>query len=328
MNIFMNNKKSIGLNLTLIAIFCAFAKMATAQQELRYTQFMYNKQSYNPGYVGSSNAACFTGIYRNQWIGFEGAPTTQVLTFGMPLSNGRIGVGGNISHASVGIENRVTIDGAYTYRIPLGSGNLGVGLQASVRYRGINFNDARLISLQPAAQDAAIALGAQSKYVPNFGVGAYYNNERFFVGLSAPRLLKNTLNFSEKTSTLATEERHLYLMGGVLLPISASFAIQPQFLVQYVNRAPLSVELNANVIYNDKYTAGLTYRPGGTPQNGVGESLVFLVAGQLGDRIMLGVSYDTNLSKVRTVNDGSIELTLRYCMMQAEGNDFINPRFF
>lgn len=327
MNHFIHKVKNIEFYI-ILAVIHVFSVNISAQQELRFTQFMYNKQSYNPGYVGSSNAACFTGIYRNQWIGFEGAPTTQVLTFGMPLSNGRIGVGGNISHASIGIENRVTMDGAYAYRIPLGSGNLGVGLQASVRYRGINFNDARLIALEPIAKDAAIALGAQSKYVPNFGVGAYYNNERFFVGLSAPRLLKNTLNFSEKTATLASEERHIYFMSGVLLPFNASWAVQPQVLIQYVNRAPLSVELNTNLIYEEKYTAGLTYRPGGTPQNGSGESLVFLAAGQLSNRLLLGLSYDVNLSKIRGVNDGSVELTLRYSVMQSEGSDFINPRFF
>ena len=311
----------------VLVLFCIYNRLQ-AQQEVRYTQFMFNKQSYNPGYVGSNNATCLTGIYRNQWVGFEGAPTTQVVTFGMPLSNGRVGVGANLSHSSIGIENRFSFDAAYAYRIPLGSGNLGVGLQASLRHRSINFSDSRLVSIEPLSQDGAITAGRQSKYVPNFGTGIYYNNERFFVGLSVPRLLKNNINFSEKGTSFTTEQRHFYLMGGVLLPINASFSVQPQLLVQYVKQAPLSFEINTNIIYNDKYTIGATYRPGGTPQNGFGESIAFLAAGQLGEKLLLGISYDANLSKVRTVNTGSVEVTLRYCLRQSEGSDFINPRFF
>jgi len=33
-----------------------------AQQEQQYTQFMYNKLAINPGYAGSKDAICLTGL--------------------------------------------------------------------------------------------------------------------------------------------------------------------------------------------------------------------------------------------------------------------------
>ncbi|MFK7933654.1 MAG: PorP/SprF family type IX secretion system membrane protein, partial [Saprospiraceae bacterium] len=115
---------------TLFSFLILLALTATAQQDQQYTQFMFNKLGYNPGYAGSQNAACITAIARNQWIGLEGAPETQALTFNMPVSGQRVGVGANIIRNTIGESENVTVDAAYAYRIPMGNGMLGLGMQA------------------------------------------------------------------------------------------------------------------------------------------------------------------------------------------------------
>jgi len=79
-----------------------------AQQEHQYTQFMFNKLGHNPGYAGSKDGACLTGIYRSQWMGLEGAPNSQLLSFNMPLLNKRIGVGVNLSRSLLDISVMTT----------------------------------------------------------------------------------------------------------------------------------------------------------------------------------------------------------------------------
>ena len=48
-----------------------------AQQDAQYTQYMYNTVSVNPAYAGSRGHLSIAGLYRNQWLGLDGAPETQ-----------------------------------------------------------------------------------------------------------------------------------------------------------------------------------------------------------------------------------------------------------
>lgn len=194
--------------------------LAYSQQEPQYTQFMYNKLAMNPGYAGSRDGACFTGIYRNQWIGLEGAPKTAMFSFDMPLMAERVGIGLNLNRSTIGITEKWTIDGIYAYRIPIGKGHLGVGIQASVRYIGSNYTDSRLVATQSISSDGGIPVGDQSKYVPNFGAGLYYSTNKFYIGFSAPRFLDNNIDFNSLSGVLGKEVPHVYFMTGLLWEIS------------------------------------------------------------------------------------------------------------
>lgn len=304
--------------------------LAQAQQDQQFTQFMYNKLYYNPAYAGSNNAACGTILHRSQWTGFEGAPNAQLISYNMPLMNGRVGAGGNIFRQSIGIEQRISLDAAYAYRLPLAKGNLALGLQGSIRHRGINFSDSRLVGTTPLSQDAAIDVGYQAKFLANVGAGAYYNSEKFYVGISVPRIIRNNLSFSEaQNSNIANREVvHSYVMGGFIFALNSNIKIQPQTLIKIAPNAPVDGEANLNVIYQDKYTAGISYRAGGSTKVGIGESIDLLIAIQASEKIMLGFSYDYSLSELRNFNSGSFELGMRYCFKKSEGEQFVNPRFF
>ncbi len=309
-------------------LFCGLSTLLLGQQEQHYTQFMYNKLALNPGYAGSHDAACFTGIYRSQWIGLEGAPETQILSFDMPLLNKRVGVGMNIVRNTIGISEKWTIDGIYTYRVRLGRGTLGLGVQASVRYFGMDFTDSRLRATQAISSDGGIPVGAQNKYVPNFGAGLYYSTEKYYIGLSAPRFLQNNIDFNNLSGVLGREVPHLYLMTGILWQINQTTKLQPQLLLKYVDNTPFDIDVNVNAIFMDRYTVGVTYRAGGSSEVGFGESIDFLVAAQLNKQFLLGFSYDITLSEIKDYNSGSIEAVVRYCLDAAEGEEIINPRFF
>ena len=302
--------------------------LTMAQQEQQYTQFMYNKLGLNPGYAGSRDATCLTGIYRTQWIGLEGAPKTQLVSLNMPLLNRRIGIGLNIARNTIGISERWTIDGIYAYRLRLGRGTLGIGVQGSIRYIGMDYTDNRLVGSQPINTDGSIPVGIKSKYVPNFGAGLYYNTERFYIGLSAPRFLKNSIDFSEVSNVESKEVDHIFVMAGVLFSLSENIALQPQVLLKYADNSPFDVDVNASLIFMEKYTVGLTYRLGGSSATGGGESIDLLVGAQFTDHLLFGLSYDLTLSEIKEYSSGSVEAVVRYCFGSSEGEDIINPRFF
>lgn len=311
----------------LTLFFLSLLLAAFGQQEEQFTQFMYYKSGYNPASVGSNDAPCFSLIARNQWIGFEGAPQAQLISFNMPVFNKRVGIGANIIRQTIGITEKYSAETLYAYRIPLGRGILGIGLQASVRFIRMNFSQAE--SIQPSTQDDAIPGDIQSKYVPNFGAGLYYSNQRYYVGISAPRLLENNIDLADSDATISKEVRHIYAMGGILIDLGDHVQMQPQVLLKYVTGAPFDGDANLNFIFAEKFTTGISYRLGGSKRTGIGESVSVVLGMQLSESILFGLSYDLTLSELKNYNSGTVEGVFRYCIGgRSQGNEYVSPRFF
>lgn len=311
----------------LAFLFCTTALSLFAQQEPQYTQFMYNKLGLNPGYAGANESTCLTALHRSQWLGLEGAPTTQLVSASIPLSNQRVGLGLNLHRSSISVFQRVSVEGMYAYRIRMGEGYLGIGLQGSVRFIDGDFTDSRLGATEDLARDDAIDQTALNKTVPNFGAGLYYQADNFYIGLSAPRFLKNNIDLNDAEGVIGKEVPHLNFMLGLTTQLSDQVAFKPQVLVKFVDNSPVDIDLNANFVFVEKYMAGLTLRTGGDRGAGLGESLDFLLGAQVVDNLFFGLAYDLSLSKLKEYNNGSIEGVLRYCFGRSHGEDIENPRF-
>ena len=246
----------------------------------------------------------------------------------MPVLNQKVGIGLNIARNTIGISERLTIDGAYAYRLRLANGIVGLGVQASIRYFENDFTNDALVSTVPMGQDGAISGGVETKYVPNFGAGAYFSNQRLYVGLSIPRILQNNIDFNETGTILSREVAHVYLMAGYLFKVSENVAFKPQILMKYVTHSPFDADVNASFIFMKKYFTGLTYRVGGSSETGIGESVDLMVGAQITNHLLFGFSYDFTLSDLKDYSSNGIEGVVRYYIGSAEGNDIVNPRFF
>lgn len=295
-----------------------------AQQDPQYTQFMFNKLAYNPGYAGSEVSPMLTAIYRSQWMGIEGAPNTQVLSYSMPLLHERLGVGGNLTRNAIGINRTMTLDLVYCYRIPVrrGAGHIGIGMQPSVRNFWQNWADDRLYSPTPAGTDVAIPLEPRSKWIVNFGFGFYYSNTSrgWYVGMAVPRFFQNSIDFAENGGVLSREERHINAMGGMTFQPGDDLQIRPQALLKFVANAPIDAELNVMATLRKKFHGGVTYRVGGDTNN-AGESLDLLVGISATEKLFLCLSYDIGLTRLRKFHNGSVEVTARWNFNPAEGTD-------
>ena len=287
------------------------AATLSAQQEEQFTQFMYYKLGFNPAVAGSEGTAVISGLVRSQWLGLEGAPETQLLTFNMPLLNERIGLGGTLTRQKIGLSENYEMNAVYAYRIEMGRGILAGGIQGSVRLIRTNYNRAEAI--QPVETDAAIPVGFQSKYVPNFGAGIYYHHQadRFYLGFSIPRFLQNNIDLADSEGIVTREIRHYYFMGGMVLPLGDGVDMRPQVLLKYVKGAPFDADINVNFEFG-KFSTGLSYRIGGSKSSSLGESVSLLLGLDLSDYFLFGLSYDLTLSDLRSYNNGSVEGVLRY----------------
>lgn len=156
-----------------------------AQVDPLYAQYLSNPLLINPAYSGLNNNLNVGVTYRKQWAGFEGSPTTYNVNGHTALLDNRMGVGLIVVKDNVGVNSNTEVHGTYAYRFELDEQYLSFGLQAGfISYKSINSELNPFDANDPAFQ------GDQNYNKPSFGAGVILHSERYFLGLSVPRMLK------------------------------------------------------------------------------------------------------------------------------------------
>lgn len=282
-----------------------------SQQQVISTQYFNQTLNYNPAYAGNHKMAEINAGIRAQWLGLEGAPTTQFLNANTAILNRRVGLGAAIQRTSIAITTETNVDLQYAYRIKLKKGVLSTGISASFRNYNLNFSDERIRTVQNRDLDPSIPQGDVSKTVPDFGAGAYYKGNRFFIGLSVPRLLRNRVDFTQDAFA-SREEWHGYFTAGYSFEISRDLSVQPMTLVKYTKSSPIDFDFTIFFRMLDRYGFGINYRARNQISSLQGESLSFIFNTAISDRVLLGISYDMTLSQLRDYSGGSTEFFARY----------------
>lgn len=322
--------------------FVLLAWGASAQQDHQYTQFMYNKLLLNPAYAGARGVPTVSGIYRNQWYGFEGAPQSALASFNSPFLSNRVGVGAVVSMQSAGLFRDFSGSLAYAYDLVANDQfSFRAGIQASVRSLSINFGNA--ITGDPGGPtiDPSLTNQRTNDIYGNVGAGLYATYaQRLYMGFSVPRIYTNTIGINPDPNVeTAKESRHFYLMAGAILPINEDLKLLPAVLAKYVQGAPFDADLNINLDIREKFTVGLSGRLGGNrvfetdALLGV-ESVDLIAFWQVSPLVGVGAAYDFTLSKVRDYTAGSFELLVQADLKTVtkknskSRKNLSNPRFF
>lgn len=309
-------------------IFAAFSIGVYGQQDILTTHFMYNKLALNPAYAGKDETFTLNLIHRDQWTGLDGAPRGQALSLNFPEFKGGLGLGLNVGRESIGIQERLTLEGNYSYKFDLAEGSLSMGLSASTRQFTNDFSDPRLVALQGIDIDPAISGQRESKNVFNAGAGVYFRTNTYYVGVSVPRLIRADLDFDTDGGTISSEVRHLYIMTGAAFPLKDKLKFTPQVLFRLAENSPFDLDLNFGLDYDEKYYGAINFRAGGGNQD-IAESIDVLFGFQITKSILLGISYDYTLSDISQFENGTIEALFNYRFAKkVKEVDIINPRFF
>lgn len=308
--------------LFILVLIIASWQGAHAQQDAQYTQYMYNTLSVNPAYAGSRGVMSITALHRSQWIGLEGAPTTQTLNINSPASE-RVGLGLSIVNDEIGNGTRqeTYFDAAFSYTIPLANNKrLSFGLKAGGHLLNIDFSK---LSGFTEEQGMNGLVSIDKKFSPNFGAGIYYHTDNFYTGFSIPNFLE-TQHFDESGATssfLAKERINYYFITGYVFDLNTNLKFKPAVLLKAVSGAPLQADISANFLMNNKFSLGAAYR--------WDAAFSALLGFQVTDQFMLGLAYDKETTELGNTafNDGSFEVFLRYELFN-KTNRVITPRFF
>ena len=300
----------------LILVFIWSGTSLFAQQDAQYTQYMYNTVSVNPGYAGSRGQISIAALHRSQWLGLEGAPTTQTFNIHSPIGFKGVGMGLSIVNDQIGPTSETNFDVDFSYTLTLAEeSRLSFGLKASA-----NLLDIRFSELNQFTTDQTLQQDIDNRLSPNVGAGIYYHTEKFYAGLSVPRILE-TSHFEESSLSTAKEQMNFYFITGYVWDLNPMLKFKPTLLTKVVQGAPLQVDLSANFMLNERFILGGAYRWDAAFSGMVG----FNINGNF----LIGLAYDRETTELGNAafNDGSFEVIFRYDFISSK-NNLKSPRFF
>jgi type IX secretion system PorP/SprF family membrane protein len=286
-----------------------------AQQDALFTQYMFNGLVINPAYAGSQDALSVTASARKQWVGMDGAPSTQTLTAHAPLKNEKVALGMTFINDNIAVTHQYGMNAIYAYRLNLKEGRrLSFGLQAGFT----QFRSQYSQLATRTANDPSFVSDQVSGFLPNFGTGLYYSTNKFYFGLSVPHLLSNLLN-DTTVAINSVQRRHFILNSGYVFTLSHDLKLKPSILVKAIQGAPVQIDLNTNLLIREVLWVGVSYRSF--------SSLNFLTQVQITDQLRFGYSYDISVNKLSTLNRGSHEIILNYNFSFLKSK-VVTPRYF
>lgn len=259
-----------------------FSLIISAQQTPHYTQYMYNMQTINPAYVGVTSDLSINLLSRSQWVGVEGAPKTTTFSLNGRAFGG-LGLGFSVINDKIGLAEITNTNIDVSYTVVLSDKNrLSLGLKGGASF----FNNNLAEGVTP---DNEIYTSINGSHM-NVGVGAFFYNERYYVGLSMPYLLKTPqfrIDNSENITGLS-ENINIFTTAGVVFEINDKLKFRPSTLIKYAPNLPLSIDFNTNILYNNRIELGLSYR--------YNDSASAMLAVVLNKNFRIGYAYDKTLT--------------------------------
>jgi type IX secretion system PorP/SprF family membrane protein len=304
--------------IVIVVLLLQFGELS-AQQNALFSQYMFNPLAFNPAYAGSRNVVAATALYRNQWVGIEGAPETGTFSIDAPFANERLGLGVQLMSDRVGITRTTGMILSGAYRIPINEGSLSFGLQGSMNNYFAGFSN---VSLDPSGPVPDMAFGVDiNKTLYNFGSGAYYKNNRFYAGLSFQDFVRNRLNNDTISvgDITARQSTHAYFATGYVFPLGFDFNLRTSVLVKGVRGAPVQGDFNATLWIKEVLAIGAEYR--------TSSDISAMMEVKVSPRVSLGYAFDKSTTNLRTYNSGSHEFMLRY-EFSFDRNKVLSPRYF
>lgn len=321
----------------LLVLLCLFAGRSGAQQNIQFSQYVFNSLSVNPAYAGYKEEWFAQLALRSQWMGVEGAPKTGAISIDgiVDPRDRKMGLGFQVVSDKIGPQFTTSVTANYAYRLQLNADDtqrLSFGIGVGV----VQYNLSGDMIHTSEGGDQAVALGDENRLKPDLRLGVYYNSDFWYMGLSVLDAFSGSeVSISRSQSFNIARSRHAYFIAGSLVNISPDLRVRPSLMVKEDFRGPTSVDLNVMTIFNDKLWLGASYRTGlGLWKKNITEldlgkqnSISAIVQVFVSERFRIGYSYDHVTSKLGSNKNGSHELTMGLTFGRVP-RSFICPRVF
>lgn len=293
--------------IAMIAVLCVLTYSdMNAQYDPMFSQYMNNEMFINPAYAGSRDYISTFALYRNQWVGIEGAPITQTFTIHAPLKSKKIGLGLSLMNEEIGVTKKFSVLGTYAYRLPVSEdGTLSFGLQGG--FTSLQENLSELSPADGVNIDPLFLSDTPTKLAPKAGFGLYYTKPDYYIGWSIPRLIESyidPINNYDVNSKVNFKNWHNYITVGYIFPVSDNVKLKPTIMTKAVYGAPVEWDFNINALINELIWIGASYR--------TGDAIALISTLHVTPQFRVGYSYDYTLTEIGDHTSGSHEISLGY----------------
>jgi type IX secretion system PorP/SprF family membrane protein len=273
-----------------IALFTS--SLSFGQNTVRFSQFNLAKSLYNPGALATDAKYTADLIYRNQWAGVDGAPTTVGFNAAAELMDD-MAVGINFYNDRIGASQTTSVSAMYSYRLLFDRRNylaLGVGLGID------NFSTNLAGAITTTAQDPTFST-SYSRFKFNSSFGLYYRNSKFYLGASIPQMFQDIVSGPNKG--FRPPLWHYMLASGYYFELSDRFILNPNLQVKMVLNAPIQADLVMRGITNN-FAFSLGYRS----ENSLIAGFDYTFAG----KVRVGYSFNYDLGSLARTKGMSHEV--------------------
>lgn len=306
-------KAAVKLQLIFLLMVVAYLE-ATAQQDPVYGQYIFNSTIINPAQAGVFRQSQWGALYRNQWVGIEGAPITQSFFSNFRLSQ-TVGAAIGVYNDEIGPLNDFTVQADVAYPVRL---NRNWSLSGGLRVIGsrITANLAELNNVQ--AGDPNFNQNISSGIFFNMGLGLLVYSDNAFFGFSVPKAI--TREFESQQILNAKMKQHYFLYGGTTLNLNPSWTFSPSVMARMVANSPFQFDVNAVFNYNNTMDVGPMLRSL--------DALGLLIGFRVNEKWYLGYQYEYPLQKIQDATRQTHEISLRFLWESRFTARIRSPRYF
>ena len=275
-----------------------------AQQLPLSSLYNVNKFQINSAYAGFNG--CLEGYlsHRSQWVGLNGAPTTQYLSLHSGVGK-NMGLGANIVYDKTDIISKFSGSLSYAYRVKLGQEhNLRFGFSLGLYQVNINPFNAIIEDIS----DEIIVSGNQASKAFNNEFSLYYNYKKLELGVSIPQIVETNASFNLTSNDGSFGlKRHVISTLSYDVSLSEKLSFQPSLLYKTFNGTQNQLDINGQITYNKLISIGVGYR--------TEAGLLARFGLTIQDLFMVGYAYEFTSSDISLAASGSHEIMLgiKFC---------------
>lgn len=289
-------------NELIFIIFCVLSIAAFSQQLPFYTQHNSNSFLINPGSTGVKRLLDARINYRQQWLGFEGAPNTASIGLNSRLAHGQLGAGLSVVQDKSGPLKKSSFGGAFAFHIMFPDCELSTGLSVIGTKSTLVGSDITLRDSQDGSINQSIT---NSAFSVDGAFGIYLYNDRFHTGISVMQPLQTRVEFYKEDTTrkgIMKDALHLHVSLGYNYSQDPDYIWQNSIYSSYVRGAPLLLDYTLLLNIKQKMFGGISIR--------LGDACALHVGAAFLNNFQVSYSYDFSLTHLRAYSSGSHEITL------------------
>lgn len=302
-----------------IILFLCIAATVQAQHDAQFSQYFMTLGYYNPAYAGTNGDLNMFGIYRQQWVGWDGGPPKSFfVTADMPLKLGEKehGIGLVLFTESQSMFRNTHIAAQFAYKHKLFGGTLSLGIQPGIVNQSFDGTEVYFPS-NPSGPDTKSSTNENTS--PNLGgdpsipgtlvkamaidinAGLFYTLKDFYLGVGAMHITQPELMLEENVNTYIPSSYNLVSGYNIQLK-NPLYELQPSVFLKTDTRT-FQADITGRVVYNKMFNGGFSWR--------VNEAVVFLLGATFGN-FKVGYAYDFPITPILKGTHGSHELMVSF----------------